>query len=73
MRWKNSWLQTGLPRRLSTDVEVNPTCSLRDQTFGSGQHYGRNTERMVDSKTKIESEENGQHAQRVQGFQHETL
>ena len=48
-------------------------CSLRDQTFGSGQHYGRNKERMVDSKTKIESEENGQRVQRLQGFQHETL
>ena len=30
-------------------------------------------ERMVDSKTKMESEENGQHVQPLQGFQHETL
>ena len=67
MRWKDSWLQTNLPRRLSTDAEVNPTCSLRDQTFWSGQHYGRNKERTVDSKNKIESEENGQHVQRLQG------
>ena len=52
MRWKDSWLQTNLPRRLSTDTEVNPTSSLRDQTFGSGQHYGRNKERIVDSKVK---------------------
>ena len=70
---KDSWLQTNLPRRFSTDAEVNPTYSLRDQTFGSVQHYGRNKKRMVDSKTKIESEENGQHVQRLQGFQHETL
>ena len=34
---------------------------------------GRNKKKMVDSKTKIESEENGQHVQRLQGFQHETL
>ena len=71
--WKDLWLQTNLSRRLSTDTEVTPTCSLTDQTFGSGQHYGRNKKRMVDSKTKIESEENGQHVQRLQGFQHETL
>ena len=73
MSWKDSWLQTNLPRRLSTDAEVNPTRSLRDQTFGSGQHYGRSKERIVDSKTKIESEESGQHVRRLQGFQHETL
>ena len=73
VRWKDSWLQTNLPRRLPTDAEVNPACSRRDQTFGSGQHYGRNKERMVDFKTKIESEENGPHVQRLQNFQHETL
>ena len=27
----------------------------------------------MDSKTKIESEEKGQHVQLLQGFQHETL
>ena len=73
MLWKDSWLQTNLPRRLSTDTEVNLTSSLKDQTFGSGQHYDGNKKRMVDYKTKVQSEENGQHVQRLQGFEHETL
>ena len=33
----------------------------------------RNKERMVDSETEIQSEENGQHVQRMQGIQYETL
>ena len=31
MRWKNSWLQTSLPQRLSTDAEVNPTCTVHSE------------------------------------------
>ena len=68
MRWKDSWLHTNLPRRLYTDTEVNRTSSPKDQTLGSGQHHGRNKKKMVDSKTKTESEENGQHVQCLQGF-----
>ena len=42
MGWKDSWLQTNLPRRLYTDTEVNRTSSPKDETLGSGQHHGRN-------------------------------